>query len=310
MSTPESTCSVCCIFGITPNTALYPRAPTRKLYGYRSPFIATELLIEPDKLPEDCIIIVLVLRGMDGLATPAASSFSRLPPNSFVELRLTPSHGTAGSQLQRSEVKSQIARPRFENPAAATYEFLVSRSALAGSKIILSCYHHAHRAEPVLLGDAVLHCKDITAEAVRRSLKLHTDAGAQGIIDITMSLRTPDEHCLEKEHVVYEFERWRPMARDWGHDPAHASTSDPGRWATLDGLTWGNDIEVVAPEVPASYKIDHSWRILATAEDPDGWEYATDPFSSRWWPKSEGHLDRLSLVVRRRTMNRRISLNL
>lgn len=253
------------------------------------------LLQEPDKLPEGKSIVRVSILGLDDLSTPVFKG----AVDAYVELRLTPGDENAGEQPQRTEIKTETSQPRWS--PSATFDFLVTKT--TNSKVVFSVYHYNFIGDPLLLGDAVLHLKDVSHALALKKLKLHTDAGLRGSIDLEVHLKTPDELSREQEHVIYEFERWRAIGSSWGHDKdLHFLRMDPGRWGTLDGSHWDHSIDKVAPHVPAGWVVKRSWYTVSTETDPEGWEYGADFFSPWWYAKADG----VSLVVRRRTMTREI----
>lgn len=253
------------------------------------------LLQEPDKLPEGNSIARVCIIGLDDInAKPVFNG----PVDAYVELRLSPSDENAGDQLQRSEIKTESSCPRWSPPA--TFDFLVTK--MANAKIVFSVYHYNFVGDPLQLGDGVLHLRDINPVLTSKKLKLHTQTGPKGTIDIEVHIKTPDEMSRAQEHVIYEFERWRAMT-NWGHDKdKNFLASDPGRWGTLDGSHFDHHIDNVAPPVLAGWVVKKSWYTISTETDPDGWEYSAGFFSPYWYSKADG----VSLVVRRRTMNREV----
>ena len=274
------------------------------LMGYRTPLLLAQML-EPDRLPGGNSIVVVKLLGLENLGSPKL----KVPPHAYVEFSLSPAHPTAGKQMQRSEIKSGRSSPKWE--PSAKFKFLVSKETSA--KVIISVYHFSTlgigsmATEPVQLGDAVLHLKELSdshRNSVRKSLQLHTEDGTRGVAHLEYVFRTPDEESCVQEHIVYEFQRWQP-AKHWGHGPGFFLPTDPGRWATIDGAKFSNQIDDVAPSVPPNWVITRSWLSTATEEDADGWEYANDFYAPCWYGKNEG----VSLFVRRRALCREVSVH-
>jgi len=79
--------------------------------------------------------------------------------------------------------------------------------------------------------------------------------------------------------------------------------TDPGRWSTLDGQKFENEIDDVALPVPPGWAILREWMTGVTDNDPDGWEYSTDFRSNYWHPTAEGSI----YCVRRRIWSRKVA---
>jgi len=271
-----------------------PRHRKRVKYGYRTPLLFEPLLQEPDKLPSGDRILVLLLVGLQDVGSALLSG----APDAFLEFRVVPADMTAGDQLQRSEIKTDCHDPKWVPPAR--FEFLLSKT--QNAKVVVSAYHYNVVGEPLQLGDAVLHLKDVTSHrTMRKSLKLHSDDGQRGVVHLDCSLLTPDERSREQEHVVFEFQRWQPGI-GWGHGQGSFLATDPGRWGTLDGSCFDNNIEKVVPPLPPGWTVTTPWHTSATDADADGWEYAVGFFAPFWYSRADGY----TLFVRRRPMSRTI----
>eukprot|EP01039_Chlorochromonas_danica_P008065 gene8065-8895_t len=232
---------------------------------------------------------------------PVANSFQGCS-DPFVSFTVVPGDNAAGPQKQQSSVKPSTRNPKWEPPER--FQFILSKP--LESKIVISVYHYlpGNPKNSLPLGDGTLRMRDVGSGGEKVvKLKQPSDGRSAGEAYLLVTLQSVEEAASVQEHIVYEFQRWRPLGQ-WGtqDDPAkQLLPSDPGRWCRRDGTHFGKTLEVVAPEVPTGWIVSSGWHTVTTDGDHEGWQYATD-FSSAYWHPSQA----TSLLVRRRSWHREI----
>lgn len=163
--------------------------------------------------------------------------------------------------------------------------------------------YHPGRSFPV--ADALIKFKEfkITEATIKNVTLIEPNTGQKnGVVRFEMEITTPQQAALYDEHTVFEYQRWEPI-KGWGSTyPGHLLPTDPGCWSTVNGQKFANKLIDVSPGILEGWKIDRQWHYLATDDDPDGWQYAVDFISSRWFPSNGS-----GLYVRRRAWRREIS---
>jgi hypothetical protein len=83
------------------------------------------------------------------------------------------------------------------------------------SKIIISVLSFRPLKEPVVLGDAILNIKDISATDAIKWIGLLCPATGTpaGEVELEMELLTIEQAVATREHIVYEFQR---LVGKWG----------------------------------------------------------------------------------------------
>ncbi len=218
----------------------------------------------------------------------------------FVELTLhDQSKYSAGPQKQRSSIKTNTLHPKWF--PAERFQFKVSE--LDHAKVVINVFHFLPILAATSLGDAVIHLKeyDIGDRRQHQEYKLYNEnTGEQeGSIVCSVECMTAEQCANVQEHTIYEFNRWNG---EWGHLDCFILT-DPGRWSTIDGKTFANDIDDIAPPVHDHWTVVRDWHTGTTDKDPDGWEYSTDMRSNYWHPSAEGSI----YCVRRRIWARKVA---
>ena len=73
---------------------------------------------------------------------------------------------------------------------------------------------------------------------------------------------------------------------EWGYTrPGHFMPNDPGRYCNANGRKYGDTIDSVVGEIPEGWTVTVQWHSVATEDDADGWQYATDFMSLTWSEK-------------------------
>jgi hypothetical protein len=246
-----------------------------------------------DRSPSALIVVIKLVRAK-GL--PPVKGLNNLC-NPFVEIRLSPSDEEFGEQRHRSSNKHNTCDPEWAYNER--FQFRLSNNELTSGKFMLSVQHLAPIAAPSPLCDAVLHIKHLDKTTRDKSMTLaciQPDTGVKfGSLTVEVTVMSPNEAADEQDHAIYEFQRWNG---DWGGID-HFLPADPGRWGSLDGKRFGNEIDDIANPVPQGWKVKQSWCTGRTSFDPDGWEYALQFKAMFWEPENSP-----ALCVRRRVWQR------
>lgn len=245
--------------------------------------------------PDTCIVVVRV-HEMKNL--PSDKNTIGLP-DPYCELHLVPKP-VHGDQAQRTSNKTASTNPKWSHPEK--FSFKVVR--LNASKVVLSVFHFLPVRASTPLCEGVVHLKDFAMgkPASEKEIPLvdPENGAAAGSALVSVSIMTPEAARLSQEHVIYEFQRWQ-VGKDWGYGKGYFLPTDLGRWSTLDGKRFGDDIEAMAPPIPAGWQVDRGWQTGVTDQDPEGWEYSPDMRSNYWYPEGAGNV---ALCVRRRVWSR------
>lgn len=269
-------------------------AETKKSYrtelGYA--FISKFL----SKLSPETEVIVIRLKSIDLKITHGhAGSISP-----YVEMKLSP-ESLPGDQYQRSSYKPETFTPAWA--PAERFQFIVTDKQLAS--ITISAFNFSRfqkKHDP--LGDVILKLKQFNPfSTTQKEIKLIDPETGKGesTIYIDVECMSVSAACSVQEQNVYEYERWR-VGKLWGSTKSHYLPTDPGKYSTADGLKFGHTFDDVLPALTADWSITKHLFVIATDDDPDGWQYAGDIWSLNWYPR-EGD----GLCVRRRTWRRIIS---
>ncbi len=245
--------------------------------------------------PNVCIVVVRV-KEMRRL--PAGNHLgSNTDP--YMELSVVPSHPSKGDQKQRTSMKINTRNPKWFPPGR--FQFQVSR--LQSTKIVMNVFHFLPVLAPVSIGDAVLHLKGFNIGDQRSHMEyklVHQENGEEeGSVVVSVEVMTAEQAANTQEHYIYEFHRWNG---EWGTLDNFLLT-DPGRWSTIDGKVFGNDIDEISPKIPDGWEVVRDWMTGVTDTDPDGWEYSTDMRSNYWHPTGDG----LVQCIRRRIWSRKVA---
>ena len=217
----------------------------------------------------------------------------------YCEFALTPAAYAIGEQRQRSSIKTNTLNPKWF--PAERFQFKVA--GLKSHKIILNVMHFLPVLKPLSIGDAVIHLKDFEVGGTykRKEYKLirQEDGSVEGSAIISIQVQTAEQASNLQEHYIYEFQRWKG---EWGSIDCFIIT-DPGRWSTMDGKIFKNDIDDIAPPIPNGWTVLREWMTGTTDHDPEGWEYSTDMRSNYWHPTQDGSI----YFVRRRVWSRKVA---
>jgi len=226
-------------------------------------------------------------------------------------MKLKPSDSIAGDQLQRSSYKPATNHPQWE--PNEKFQFILSDD--NDTHIAVSVLSYKEK-DPVPLGDAKIKIKDLTLTKTRtnKSVKLidSTTGKNNGVIQFDILFNTVNEALSYEEQTVFQYERYQPVVL-WGSSyPGHFLPSDPGiniaqeftgLYSSSNGLTYYKTLDEASPPIPEGWKINKQWYILSNEFDANGWEYAMDFTSTRWFPQ-----EKTGLFVRRRKWCREIGL--
>jgi len=246
--------------------------------------------------PEMCVVLIRV-KEMKRLV---AGNHLGNDTDPYVELSVVSSApGGSDPQKQRSSMKINTRNPRWFPPER--FQFKIN--GLHSSKIVMNVYHFLPILKPVPIGDAVLHLKEFDVGDQRKNqsfmLTHEADGTQEGSIVVSIEVMTAQQAANTQEHYIYEFHRWNG---EWGTLECFLLT-DPGRWSTLDGQEFGNDIDTIAPAIPTGWEVVRDWATGVTDSDPDGWEYSTDMRSNYWHPTG----DAITQCIRRRVWSRKVA---
>jgi hypothetical protein len=226
----------------------------------------------------------------------------------FVELSLQSKFPlTFGDQKQRSSLKSNTTNPKWF--PAERFQFKVSYHHLHDTKIVLNIFHFLPVLAPVSIGDGVIFLKEYELGDMKKNMQyklLDSGNGKQeGSCYVSVEVMSAEQAANTQDHNIYEFQRWKG---DWGTIDCFILT-DPGRWSSIDGKNFGNEIDDIAPTIPKGWAIVRDWMTGVTDSDPDGWEYSTDMRSNYWHPTdgAEGSLGFSLQMIRRRVWSRKIA---
>ena len=112
--------------------------------------------------------------------------------------------------------------------------------------------------------------------------------------DIVRCRMLASEAAGIREEKVYEYQRWNAL-----HNPPWGSTRPPNghflatdnpftyKFSTVDAKRFGEAITDVSESIDTD-RVISGWCVIATTEDPDGWQYSTE-FSSAYWYSSAGN---------------------
>lgn len=244
--------------------------------------------------PETLIVNIMVIKGS---RIPGGDPITKLS-NPYLDIRVSPPDVDYGAQKMRGSNKTTTINPEWNPPE----RFQFRLTDLSRGKFIFSFNHLMPMRPAVPLADAVLHLDKLHKGMKKQNFVLRCKEPGTGInhgtLHIQVSVMGVNEACLTQVHGIYEFQRWKGS---WGSTD-HFLPTDPGRWSTLDGKRFGQEIDDVAPPVPLGWKIQQAWYTGPTSTDPDGWEYS-NLFKSNYWHAGG---DNTVNVVRRRVWQRTI----
>ncbi len=245
----------------------------------------------------DTVIVVVRLHEMKRLASGNHLGNNTDP---FLELSLSSnSSEVVDEQRQRSSIKTNTHDPKWF--PAERFQFKVNN--LKSAKIILNTFHFLPVLKAVSIGDAILHLKDFAIGGIykRKEIKLirQENGKVEGSVVVSIQVQTAEQAASVQEHCIFEFQRWKG---EWGSLDCFIVT-DPGRWSTLDGTLFANEIDEIAPKIPKGWSVTRDWMTGVTDKDPDGWEYSTDMRSNYWHPSADGSI----YCVRRRVWSRKVA---
>jgi len=246
----------------------------------------------------EVVVIVLRLHEMKRLAAGNHLGTNTDPFCEFSVVSNSPTDKVA-IQRQRSSLKSNTRNPKWF--PAQRFQFKVNT--LQTTRIAVNVFHFLPILQATSIGDAVIHLKDFQVGGVykKKEVKLirQDDGKFEGSLVVSIQVQTVEQAASFQEHYIYEFQRWKG---DWGSLDCFLMT-DPGRWSTLDGQKFQNEIDDIAPQVPPGWTVLREWMTGVTDDDADGWEYSTDFRSNYWHPVGEGSI----YCVRRRIWSRKVA---
>lgn len=276
-----------CVFSKRPNIVEYSY---RKEIG--NPLIVSLL----PNLPSDTQVIVIRLQRIVDLPFPPTNISGSADP--YVEMKLTPDDSVAGEQFQRSSVKPATTNPKWFPDER--FQFIIS-SDIISKKIVFSVLSYRHALGPSPLADAVLNLKDIKGNIRNKTLKLISPTTGKhcGTAHLDIECLTLAEASSVQEQTVFEYQRWQPAVL-WGStSPGHLLPTDPGKWSTVDGGDYSSDIDDILQLPGDGWSIQSPLKMLASDDDPDGWQYATNFRDLNWHASTQ-----TGLMVRKRAWRR------
>lgn len=248
-----------------------------------------------DQLNSDTVIVKLKLQRLEKL-DEYANSISSL----FVEFRLL-HEDKIGDQKQRSSSKNSFNHAIWT--PAERFQFILT--AKESTKILISVqkYTLANKIESV--ADAIVSCKPFQLgshfEDKKYKLIRPSNGECMGEVCVDIDCISKEQAAAEQIQSIYEYQRFVPF-HEWGSSSKHFLPTDRGRWSTLNGSLFDNDIEKIAPRIDPPWLVSRTWTAHSTDVDPDGWYYARDFFSSVWVTTSK-----TGMVCRRRIWEREIT---
>lgn len=242
---------------------------------------------------DSCTITVSIIRA-DKLAA-GQRFFNTSSP--YLELKIHPPDSVFGDQLQRTSYK-----PLTMDPEWTPFErFQFTTTNMASREIRVYGYHNPTRPwkEPPCLGYSTIKLSKVSSTPETVTLKLastnqdHND----GTITVELCRISAKEGMVQREDVVYEYERYSPFLK-WGNSyPGHLLPTDKGRFSNDTGTLFKMSIDDVAPEIPAEWEVLSDFYTVGSE-----WEYAVDIIRKDWYPESR----KSALCVRRRQWHRKV----
>jgi hypothetical protein len=268
---------------------------TSSTYAFRDELGLPFLEEKSNQLNDDSLIVKLKLHKLEKL-DDSANSVGSL----FVELRLLP-QDKIGDQKQRASSKTSFNHAKWIPPER--FQFILTSK--ENTKILISIikYTIANKIEPV--ADAIVPCKafQLGTNFEDKKIKLirPTDGECMGEVYLDIHCISKEQAASEQIHTIYEYQRFVPFY-EWGSSSHHLLPSDRGRWSTLNGNLFDNDIEKIAPKLNSLWSVSKTWTVHSTDVDPDGWYYARDFYSSLWVTAAK-----TGMVCRRRIWEREVT---
>lgn len=227
----------------------------------------------------------------------------------YVEMKLLPSDGIAGEQLQRTSFRSNPPESLVQWTPQESFTFLVTKPAI--SKIRFSLVQFNRSADDVPFGDVNLYLKGAdphkTVKSPLMSLPFVSNRNGHklGEIRFKIEYKTFYDALSTYEERVFEYQRFLPIVGhggQWGSKD-HLLPTDPGAWFNEETQTWGrHSLEEVLTPNDKSLTVVKNWHTVASNDESEPWSYAFD-FKSITWDSHQ----RPNSLVRRRLWTRVVS---